>query len=161
MEQIPTQSPTQPPTNSVSNTDKSIGTKILLGVLLLGIIVLIILGLRFVFSKNVKMKRTDAIVIGDSYPSCENVIKENSEEQVINCLVNIKYNVNDTEYKKMINIKDAPEKIEVGDELELEYDIDNPETVVLCCTSNRRRGVYFLTTAFILLLLAIIVNKKY
>ena len=57
------------------------------------IIVLFSLGLKFVFSRNVKMKRTDAIVIGDMYPSCENVIKEDSEEQVINCLVNIKYNV--------------------------------------------------------------------
>jgi len=150
----------QPPTNSGTNTGKGIGTKLLLGLLVLGIVILFSLGLKFVFSKNVKMKRTNSIVIGDMYPSCENVIKKDNQEQVINCLINIKYNVDNTEYKKMININDAPEKIEVGDEMEVEYDVDNPGTVVLCCTSNRRRGVYFLTTSFILLLLVIVVNKK-
>ena len=149
------------PTQPQLNIGKSTGTKVLLGILVLMIIVLFSLGLKFVFSRNVKMKRTNAFVIGDMYPSCENVIKEDSEEQVINCLVNIKYNVDDTEYKKMIYVKDSPEEINQGDELEIEYDVDNPETAVLCCTSNRRRGVYFLTTSFILLLLALVVNKKY
>ena len=85
MEQPP--QPLAPTTNSGTNTRKSTGTKLLLGLLVLGIVILFSLGLKFVFSKNVKMKRTNATVIGDMYPSCENIIKEDSEEQVINCLV--------------------------------------------------------------------------
>ena len=112
-------------TNSKTNIIKGSGTKLLLGLLILSICILFILGLKFLFSKNIKMISTKAIVIGDSYPACENVIKEDTKEQIINCLVNIKYNVNNTEYKKIININDSPKKIDVGDELELEYDVDN------------------------------------
>lgn len=134
--------------------------------LLLGLLVLILMtsGIVLLLNrpgyKQTNLIKTKAKIVGHMNPSCENVVDTENTQQIINCQMNIQYYVDDIKFNKMINAYDLDVAPQIGDEIDIEYDPNNPESVVVCCTYYKRRGMYLITSSLILLLLLFVIIKR-
>jgi len=135
-------------------------------IILLGILAFVILisGVLVLMNKSIykhtNLISTTAKIVGHMDPSCENVVDTENSQQIMKCQMNIQYYVNEIEYNKTINANNLSVKPQIGDEIDVEYDPDNPNTVVMCCTYFKRRGMYLITISLILLLLLLYVIIK-